>query len=116
MKTTLFITALLVAFAAKAQDTPASRTPEQQTKKDTPAQAEVPKDKKKPKKIACSDIPPEQQIFLRLPPEKEAEWARKRAEFQRKTGIYIPPPKPPKPLPPCPPPAAQTDDRARERK
>ena len=66
--------------------------------------------------MACSDIPPDQQWLFRLPPEKEAEMARKRAEFYRKTGIYIPPPPPPKPLPPCPHPAAQPDEAQRERK
>ncbi|MGJ5813597.1 hypothetical protein [Paludibaculum fermentans] len=100
MKTSLILLAALTAGIATAQQ---DTTP-QPTKTDTPAQAAPIKEKKKKeKKVACSDIPPDQQILFRLPPEKEAEWARKRAEFQRKTGIYIPPPKPPKPLPPCPP-------------
>ena len=102
MKTTLFITALFAALAAKAQDTQLPRTPDPPAKTEA---APAKEKKKKDKPQACSDLPPDQQPRFKMPSAWQKALDKQRAEIERKTGISMPPPPPPKPLPPCPKPA-----------
>ena len=104
MKTTLFITALLVACAAKAQDTQPPKPADTPPKTERPAPEPLAKEKKKDKKAqACSDVPPGQQVRYKMPAEWQKAIDKQRAEIERKTGIVFPPPPPPKVVPPCPP-------------
>jgi hypothetical protein len=100
MKTSLILLAALTATIATAQQD----TPPQPTKTGTQSEAPPIKEKKKDKKAPlCSDIPPDQQVRFKMPTAWQQALDRQRAEFEKRTGIVLPPPPPPKPLPPCPP-------------